>query len=113
MTLRELICFQRVLDLDAKSFTELTGISLHRVRRGRVKDPIHLDTDCIAEIDRCKRAYSLALELCGNRQTALNWLYSPAPSLQNGVPIDLAATPEGLLQIECFISSLRQHALAS
>ena len=110
MTVSELQAFRRDLDLSPEAFADITGISAHKIRRGRLRGDVFISAESAAEMTRCQRIYSMALELCSKRDAALDWLYAPSSALCDAAPIDLAESDLGLARIEGLMRNLRQAA---
>lgn len=64
-------------------------------------------------IERCKSAFNLALEFCGDNDRALDWFYADAPAFEGKSPIDLAFTVPGFEKLQGFITDLRTAIAAS
>lgn len=110
---RELVALRRELDLSPEDFFDITGVNPHRLRRGRIHGPVTLSASAAAEMVRCRKLYKLALELCGDRDSALDWLYSPSAALEKNAPIDLTSSDAGLGKIEALLHKLRAAAAQS
>lgn len=112
MRVADVMAFKAELELSSEAFREITGINVHRYRRGRLCDPLNISQDAIDAVTRCRRAYVLAIELCGDRDRALDWLYAESPMFDGEAPIGIADRPEGLASIERTLATLRAVALA-
>jgi uncharacterized protein (DUF2384 family) len=110
MTVPELIELKDHLELSPEAFAGITGVSFHRIRRGRIRGAAEILPDRQVVVDRCKKLYAIAIDLCGQHDPALDWIYSQSPALGDVAPIDLTAIPAGFQKIETLISTLKRAA---
>ncbi len=110
MNIAELVRFKNDLELSPEAFAGMTGFSFNRIRRGRVQGEVNFSSERLAMIGRGRRLYTLALELCGSREAALEWIYAPAPSLGKRSPIDLTITDLAFERVERLIATLKNAA---
>jgi hypothetical protein len=110
MNIAELVRFKNDLELSPEAFAGMTGFSFNRIRRGRVQGEVNLSPEQLATIGRGRRLHTLALELCGNQEAALEWIYAPAPSLGKRSPIELTITDLAFARVERLIATLKNAA---
>jgi putative toxin-antitoxin system antitoxin component (TIGR02293 family) len=103
--------FQRNTALPADDLAEL--VRLPARTWARRKDAGKLEADESDRLVRASRVFGRALELFdGDPDAARRWLLEPQPLLGGGIPLELAATDVGAIEVERVVGRL-EHGIPS
>ena len=96
--------------MSAEQFERLSGVSPHRLRRGRGGEEA-VDEAKNASFLRIGRLYKRVLALCNQDEGAARaWFNSPAPLLKNKKPIEAAETAPGAKNVDGLVTQLEKAA---
>lgn len=107
---RALLRFRDELELGDGLFHEITGIEasqLFSYRRGKLTERPRIALAALARVERCRAALKLAMELTGDEEKSLDWLYAESSSFSGKSPIDLTINEAGLKFLNAYIEKLR------
>ena len=110
LSLKELWKIASRVGVSAERFEKITGLSPHRLRRGRGGEEL-VDTEKNAPILRCARVFKRVVALCNKDEAAArSWLNADAPILKNRKPIEVAETIPGAKSVESLVTQLEKAA---
>lgn len=96
--------------MSAEQFERLSGVSPHRLRRGRGGEEA-VEEGKNAPFLRIGRLYKRVLALCNQDEAAARaWLNSPAPLLKNKKPVEAAETAPGAKNVDGLVTQLEKAA---
>lgn len=110
LTLPQLLEVRERFEMGDGLFREITGIEVSRIfayRRGKLKERPGVGPEAVARINRCEEFLRLAIELTGNQDKALDWLYAESPTFGGRSPIDLTINDAAAEVVRGYISKLR------
>jgi putative toxin-antitoxin system antitoxin component (TIGR02293 family) len=98
------------IGMSSEQFERLSGVSPHRLRRGRGGEAL-VDADKGEPFQRCAKVFGRVVALCNQDEgAARNWLNADAPLLKNKKPIEVAETKAGLKNVESLVTQLEKAA---
>ncbi|HEU5081566.1 MAG TPA: antitoxin Xre/MbcA/ParS toxin-binding domain-containing protein [Opitutaceae bacterium] len=110
LTLKELWKIASRVGISAERFEKITGLSPHRLRRGRGGEEI-VEAEKNAPILRCARVFKRVVALCNKDEAAArNWLNADAPMLKGRKPIEVAETAPGAKSVDALVAQLEKAA---
>lgn len=110
LTLPQVLDVRERFEMGDGLFREITGIEVSQIfafRRGRLKVRPTITPEATARIRRCEELLSLAIELIGNEEKALDWLYSESPTFGGRSPIDLTINDAAADVVRGYVAKLR------
>jgi len=110
LPVKELWKYASRTGMSAEQFERLSGISPHRLRRGRGGSDV-VSAEVCEPFVRCAKVFSRVVALCNHDEgAARNWLNAEAPVLKNKKPIEAAETKPGFKNVENLVSQLEKAA---